>query len=318
MRSNKSAFTLVELLVVLTILALVTTMAVRSLDQIEDQRRFDSSQQSMVELSEAVLGSTDDGTASGFVADMGRLPRTASVGTLEIQELWINPAVPFDVRPATLANGVDAVHVDGQVLVSGGWRGPYLRLPIGAETLLDAWGNPVTSPETASPPNSDSTGYARLRDAADAPINTAGQPIRIVRFLGANGRRDNADTGYDRDETIAFTDDTFLASVIAQVEIVDNDSSPTTPDITQSITLRVFGPNPNNATQIVISSVIVPFSTNPVICTISDTVPIGPRAVRAYLHPEIDSSTAASTRRSTVRQVNLRAGTNLFDLTIDR
>ncbi len=238
-KSRSAAFTLLELLVVMAILAIVTALAVRSLDGVQDQRRHEAAQRGLEEIEFAVLGSPDDRAAdgsrtiSGFVADMGRLPRTnlpAGATFVELRELWENPGFAFDVRAAIVANGVPLADEDTQVLVPGGWRGPYLRLPLGNAGLLDAYGNAVTSPTDSSPANPDTTGYARLRDAVDAPITAVAQDVRIVRILGANGRRDTADTGYDRDEALASSDDKFRAALTGNVEVLDSSSSPATPD----------------------------------------------------------------------------------------
>ena len=318
---HRPAFTLLELVVVLAILAVVTTLAIRSLDGLEDQSRYENTTRGLEELSAAILGSPDDRaadgtrTVSGFVADMGRLPRTVGAVDLTLAELWENPGVPFDVRPATVANGVSLAFEDPQVLVAGGWRGPYLRLPIGAATWLDGWGNPMTSPATASPVDPETTGYARLRDAANNPIITAGQEIRIVRHLGANGRADASDTGYDRDGGLGFTDQMFKASLTGQIEILDGES-PATADPGDTVTVRVFSPNPSDPVKISVVSAVIPFTTNPVTWTFPDAT-IGPRVVRAYF----DDANASGTtifRKSAVKNVTLRAGVNSVNLSIDR
>src|SRR5688572_22825214 len=103
-QTARAGFTLLELVVVLAILAITTGLAVRALDRVEDQRRFESAQRGFEELSEAVLGSPDDRnvdgtrTISGFVADMGRLPRTTDEGgALTLQELWGYAGQQYDV-----------------------------------------------------------------------------------------------------------------------------------------------------------------------------------------------------------------------------
>lgn len=322
---------MLELLVVLAILAVVTALAVRSLDRVEEQHRYESAVRGLQEISDAVLGSpadrVADGTqmATGFVADMGRLPRTSLSSNspdLELRELWVNPGPPFDVRAAIPANGVTEADQDGQVLVPGGWRGPYLRLPIGTRELLDGWGNPITSPADSSPANPDTMGYARLRAGDDQPLTAAGQKVRIIRILGANGRRDEADAGYDRDETLAFFDDTIRALPVVQVEVLNSNGVAATsadyPD--RSVTLRIFGPHPGNAAHIEVHRATVAFDANPVSITLPSTseVTIGPRIFRAYLHPTGTLETAATERRSAVKLVTLRGGANLLGLTIDR
>lgn len=325
MKSHKrsAAFTLLELVVVLSILAIVTGIAVRALDRVEDQRRFEAAQRGLEELSDAVLGSPDDRAADGvrtiggFVADMGRLPRTVGATELTLGELWKDPGIPFDVRAAVADNGVPPADEDPQVLVPGGWRGPYLQLPIGAATLRDGWGNPVTSPFAVSPANPDTTGYARLRALDGSAITTSGQEIRVVRHLGANGRQDADDTGYDRDETLAFNDGQFRASLIGHVEVLDG-NSPATADPSDIIKIRLFSPDPANPAQIVVASVSVPFSTNPVTWQIpaGSGATIGPRVVRAYFN-DVGTSTT-SFRKSAVKHVTLRPGANFLELTIDR
>lgn len=336
-RSNRQAaagFTLLELVVVLSILAVVTAVATRTLSHMEDQRRFEAAQRGLDELDVAIVGSVDeraaDGTriASGFVADMGRLPRTVASGPqpeLTLAELWINPGVAFDARAATLANGVSNDDQDLQVLVPGGWRGPYLRLPIGAANLLDGWGNGYSSPtETPSDPDIALTsGYARLRTAADAPITADGQEIGLIRHLGANGRFEPSDEAYDRDEAIAFLSDRVRASVKGSVEVLDDDS-PAVADPSDTVTIKVFTPDAADASKIAVYKVSVPFNANPVNYEISAaTVPaaaaltIGPRVVRAYF-TESEPAGTTTFRKSAVKSIALRAGVNIQDLKIDR
>jgi type II secretory pathway pseudopilin PulG len=143
--------TLVELLVVLAILALLTTVAVTSTDVLMSQGRYDATTRTLTNIQEAVLGPQNahqpDGTltVTGFVADMGRLPICTSEDPSQgLSELWLAPsgAISFGIQPTA----------DPDVRLPCGWRGPYLRLPVGASRLCDGWGNPFILTTSGNPP----------------------------------------------------------------------------------------------------------------------------------------------------------------------
>lgn len=319
----RRGFTLLELVIVLAILAVVTAVATREVGHVQDQRRFEVSQAGLESLRNAVLGSPLEATADGaqqtvnFLADMGRLPRTAGATNLNLSELWSNPGVPFDMRPAVSGSGVPVGEEDPQVLVPGGWRGPYIRLPLGVETLRDGWGNPYTSPMDPAPANPDGVGYARLRDIADQPLTSTGQEVRVVRHLGANGIRNAADTGYDQDMAIVFSNETILAGLKGIVEVQGEDAA-ADPDPSAVVAVRAFGPDPANAARILVCSTNVLFSANPVSWEIPLTAGLtaGPRVVRAYLVSS--GGTLHPRTKSAVRTFTLRPGINPLNLTIDR
>ncbi len=145
-RASTDGFTLLELVIVLAILAIVTALATREVAHVQDQRRFESSQRTLESIRDAVLGSPNDRTPDGvrvqggFVADMGRMPA-------DIEELWTTTASTFQVGPATSGNMAPSFEdkADPEILVASGWRGPYLRLPIGAGEPRDGWGNAFTN-----------------------------------------------------------------------------------------------------------------------------------------------------------------------------
>ena len=317
---NRAGFTLLELVVVLAILATVTLLAIRAVDGVQDRHRFEASDRLLHDIEKAVLGSPDDrapdGTPSlsGFVADMGRLPkaRLNTAGALDLGELWDPTGLaPYTPVPSTPANTTPPTAADRHVILGRGWRGPYLRLPSGAPTLLDGWGNPIVSPPGSSPPDPHATGYARLRTGTDAPVTTPGDEIRMVRLLGANGRFDPADTGTDVDRSVDLSI-SASASLAVQIEVLTN-SIPPTPEAPDGspVVVRVFGTDPTDSSKIAVTeSPPVPLTVNPVTCTLTGLTP-GPRVVRAYR-----LNGPATVGASPVRPITLPSGASLLSLTI--
>lgn len=192
---SSPGFTLIELVVVLLILALVTHLAVRELGKVQRARSGQAANAQLETLRDAVWHAAPGEEPTGFLADLGRVPRAAratnelgrAVGTLG--ELWTRPAdvAPFALRPAVASNLVVSAAergtlADPSVVVPCGWRGPYVRLPFGRNRLVDAWGNPLETPDDA--------GFARLL-GRDGRAVAVGDPVAHVRHLGADGRPDD-------------------------------------------------------------------------------------------------------------------------------
>lgn len=152
--TDHAAFTLLEMVIVLAILALLTHLAVQRFDQGSLKPR--QARQQLLAIERAILGTSADldpagqPTRLGFVADMGCLPRTRAnaQGALTLADLWQCPENDaFAVRPATpenLAPGSNPSDADPQVYLACGWRGPYLEPTRSHDTLLDPWGNPFS------------------------------------------------------------------------------------------------------------------------------------------------------------------------------
>jgi prepilin-type N-terminal cleavage/methylation domain-containing protein len=178
-RNRRPGLTLLELLIVLVILAIMTTIAVQSTDMLLDQSRYDATRQTLQNIQNAIVGPAGqiqpNGSPqiSGFVPDMGRLPNVLAdpiTGNPSLRELW-------DGSVFTLAQSYANQPVPGGVTLTPtlsitmslpcGWRGPYLRLPGGSNgRLVDGWGNPFDL------------------------MTTLGSPINAVRSLGADGQAD--------------------------------------------------------------------------------------------------------------------------------
>jgi len=109
-------FTLMELLVVLLIIGVLSTVAIRTIDATRDRALFDQTAEEMKELAQAVVGNPElltDGRRVdfGFYGDVGRMP-------VDLREL-VESSDP-------------------------NWRGPYIRRGLAGDSvgyLYDAWGD---------------------------------------------------------------------------------------------------------------------------------------------------------------------------------
>ncbi len=197
----KRGFTLIELTVVLFILCLVLHLAVREMGQTKVANLSRLADRQLEEIAGAVY-SYEDGEVSGFIADMGRLPKAVesdgireSDAPLSLRELYACPLNDsgdeigkYEARAVTYANLApgapsDSDFRDAGVRIPCGWGGPYIRLPLGASEIRDPWGNRFASPDEA--------GFCRIFDASTNKIDSAGQTISLISHLGADGMPDD-------------------------------------------------------------------------------------------------------------------------------
>ncbi|MCA9264685.1 MAG: prepilin-type N-terminal cleavage/methylation domain-containing protein [Planctomycetales bacterium] len=127
---SRRGMTLAELLVVLVILAVVTTVAVQSLGPVAEQGRYEATARTLAHI-RAAIATENEGVTSGFVADNGCFPESLS-------ELLAQP----DRLPAFSVYNYTDEH-GNSFPIPRGWRGPYLQLPIGTSDLTDGWGAPL-------------------------------------------------------------------------------------------------------------------------------------------------------------------------------
>jgi prepilin-type N-terminal cleavage/methylation domain-containing protein len=117
---GRQGFTLMELLVVLLIIGILSTVALRTIDATRDRGLFDQTTKEMNQLAQALVGNPDL-TYDGRRVDFGYF------GDME--------SLPSELR--------DLVHSNGDPA----WKGPYLRIMAQGDTagyLYDGWGNPYT------------------------------------------------------------------------------------------------------------------------------------------------------------------------------
>lgn len=182
LRANNAGFTLLELLVVITLMGLVATAGLAMVNSLSERERtdipHDLTKSKLAQIRYAMIGDSslslnNSPMLSGYVADMGRLP----VNINELIELGNQPAwAPIalsDVTPGATGE------------VWGGWRGPYLTsMPEDAiRTFRDGWGT------TTDPAKPDDFGWVVGLSPVTVPAcNTVPDCTEItVQSLGADG-----------------------------------------------------------------------------------------------------------------------------------
>lgn len=131
----RRGFTLLEMLVVLTIMAVLTTVAAQSLEPVAQKSRAEATQRTLEAVRAALHSVTHTGgstSVAGFVSDLRRLPSS-------LEELYVN----------TTSSPL--------------WRGPYLLPPVNAPTLTDAWNRPLRMTFADSTGNAKAT-FDTLQD----------------------------------------------------------------------------------------------------------------------------------------------------------
>ena len=130
---KNKGFTLIELMMVLTIMAVVSTVLLKSMSGLQDQTRYNQTVERVNQIKQAIVNvQTINGapTVSGFIADVSRLP--SCIRELIDGHCDASPPTPCDVSTPTTCS-----------LVPSTWKGPYLQTSNG--TFYDGWGNTDTT-----------------------------------------------------------------------------------------------------------------------------------------------------------------------------
>lgn len=266
----RRGLTLIEMLVVLAILVALAGIAITATEGLIEQSRYDATQRTLSGVEDAILGPPGqrlpDGTPwiSGFVADVGRLPRVSGTDpATALQEFWLPPAGVPAFSIATPAG-------DPEVRVPGGWRGPYLRIPIGASKLLDGWGK-----------------VFEFRKADGTVAADPGDATEIVSSLGADGAAGG--TGYDEDLSVVIARTTAPAvsprhQGAVPVRVIPSSAA----GAGANVVVRIYGPV-DGAVRTISQQVFLG-ATGEQAWTFSD-IAVGPRVVRAYQTNEDPSGT---------------------------
>jgi len=267
--ARRTGLTLVELLVVLSIVAVLSTVALRSITGVALESRYDANLGLLEDLRGASLG---DATASGFLSDIGRLPiARGGIPEEQLAELWDGDATALEPYAIRTAPG------DSEVKLGTGWRGPYLDLGINRGDLQDGFANP----------------YELFQ--ADGTAAGNGDTVAIIRSLGADGVIAGDD--FDADQTVVFQADAGAVTAglaDAETNRWEGDLSVTvyrdrvggTFDVADGeyIVLRVYGPDGANGGSLFTMEEEKLTLTGPIPShTFTMTgLPHGPKVIRAY------------------------------------
>lgn len=282
------SFTLVELLLVLFILALLSTLAVNSVASNFEQEYAKSTIKTLKNIEDAILALSENG-ATGYVAEMGEPPSS-------LENLWLNP------DPAGRIFGKKTADDGSGVEFYCGWRGPYLHLSINQNQLLDAWG-----------------GSFELLDQNGYPL-VDGAPAQIIRSLGPNHQasepKKNGDDlvlvlaatqeAVSRIPEISFERDLYRASIDVRIRYQNSEKTILDPDpVHGDIIIRYYSPDPKTG-EILFHDVVIsaPFEeAEDFRRTLSAT--IGPRALLA-IQVKKDLTITSEITYLNVRRVNQR------------
>jgi prepilin-type N-terminal cleavage/methylation domain-containing protein len=282
--NSRAGLTLVELIVVLVVLAALAGTAITATAGLVEEARYDAANRTLLAIEEGIVGRSDRADPSGtpwitgFVADMGRLPKVVDTDpSRALAELWEQPV------GSTLSSVQTLTAVDPEVRLVAGWRGPYVRLPFGATSLLTGESIP---PATPPPPVNGDPGYFEFQ-RADGTLAVMGEAIASVWTLGADG--ESAGTGYDLDRSVTI--ESTVGSVAKHkgsfsVRVVMPEGVVAGGD---RFVVRLFGPSATSEGAVVVIEEQVfdlaaqGLSTPPLEIPFTFTaVTIGHRAVRAY------------------------------------
>lgn len=187
-RSDQSGFTLLELLLVVTLLSVTAFMTLSAVENNTDQVRFEDTRNRLTLIRKAIVGESQpvyngQHLLSGYVVDNGSLPSTIT-NLLEIPVGVGTPPPPlpvfddfairspwFDPDPASgtgINDGTNDVEISGnEYLLSKGYRGGYLALTPGNENFKDGWGNVLAGSLGADIFTTTTPGKNQIIDAMD-------------------------------------------------------------------------------------------------------------------------------------------------------
>jgi hypothetical protein len=230
--------TLVELVVTLSILVALASVAIVSLDGLNDDSRYSETRRRGAMVLEVVNGDAP-GDPGAFPADMGRLPAVASaVRGAELAELFyssdafsaLDPSELYGERvysnPATdWAGGASGATFNfssatKNVRLQCGWRGPYLALTV--SKFRDGWGNDWWFETT------DDDTWTGTPSWSETPL--VGKTVFGLMSTGKNGQVDSSTADWENaDARFSFERSLTTSDLTVSIMRIDSSVSPSVP-----------------------------------------------------------------------------------------
>lgn len=191
MNSSSKGFSFAEILIVVAIMGIIASVALKNLTGANDKTKYEESILELQKLKEAIIGeenarSNNERVNFGFIGDIGGLPSSLddlmSIGSL------------------------GAASIDTAKLIAYGWMGPYLDVPFtgnNSDFKIDGWGNAYI--------------YSTIQ-FANGPGDTV---FATISSLGADGAVGG--TGYDSDISVEIHKDQVLSDLTGCVFDVNGD-----------------------------------------------------------------------------------------------
>lgn len=161
-KHSQTGFTLLELIVVIGLLGLVTSLATDFMINETNSQRAQTTKQRLEQIRYAILGDSSRSlngqpTISGFIADTGRLP-ASTANLLSNIDYCTNPEFTTEATCVSTATWEEATcsnisytdqssceaNSETWILADSNWNGPYITANNGSD-FIDGWANPITT-----------------------------------------------------------------------------------------------------------------------------------------------------------------------------
>ena len=185
MRISSKGFTFAEILIVVAIMGIVTSIALKNLGSTDDRANYEVTLADLQKLKRAIIGdenarSNGERVSFGFIGDIGGLPST--------------------LNALMSRGGLGPAKIDTNIQIAYGWMGPYLEAPFTGDVSgfkTDGWGNEYV--------------YSTVQ-FSNAPGDTV---VALISSLGADGAVGG--TGYDADIFVEIPKDRVVTDVTGSV-----------------------------------------------------------------------------------------------------